>query len=251
MAVRDASKPATSKPCRARSPSMKRATCGTGDQRLPHRHERQVSARRRPSPVQITSELRRRGRKTAPPDASSTRILFFPRGRDLFPATPSSPSAPASAPKGGDRVEGRNTSPANGGKLVGRHPHDADEIGGETCRTTGVLFAAAGVQRAEPRRDVLRCWRWDLPWSIRHPRADQLRHTSNVFMVSSFFGMWAPPSFWASRVKSGVLAGPASLGHWSFAFAVTMLGDRGPRRLRSSALSLRCRVRGGPRGLRR
>src|SRR5947208_3415296 len=45
----------------------------------------------------------------------------------------------------------------------------------------------------------------------------------NVFMVSSFFGMWAL-EFLGITGQSRVLAGPALAGALAFAFAVTMLG---------------------------
>src|SRR5260370_22919395 len=45
----------------------------------------------------------------------------------------------------------------------------------------------------------------------------------NVFMVSSFFGMWAL-EFLGITGQSRVLAGPALAGALVFAFAVTMLG---------------------------
>ena len=45
----------------------------------------------------------------------------------------------------------------------------------------------------------------------------------NVFMVSSFFGMWAL-EFLGITGQSRVLAGPALAGALGFAFAVTMLG---------------------------
>ncbi|HEX4614991.1 MAG TPA: branched-chain amino acid ABC transporter permease, partial [Stellaceae bacterium] len=45
----------------------------------------------------------------------------------------------------------------------------------------------------------------------------------NVFMVSSFFGMWAL-EFLGITGQSRVLAGPALAGALVFAFAVTMIG---------------------------